>query len=217
MNTKLLLSAVSICSALLSNQLSASEFETSSSITLASQYIFRGLDASQQDPTFQGDITINHKSGFWFTAWASNYDFGSGEDGIEVDLVAGYGLALTEGVSLGFALTEYTYTGASLSTTEYNVSLSFSNYSLGYYRDVDLDSDYFSADAEFELNKGFSLNLHAGNTTSYIGGTERDLAISINYAASEAFTLFASLSDRSVQSSIQGTESYFVLGGNYSF
>jgi len=62
---------------------SAEVFSTKVSATIATQYLWRGFDLNRQDPVLQGDFIVNHKSGFSFGVWASNYDDGS-DDGLEI-------------------------------------------------------------------------------------------------------------------------------------
>ena len=118
MKIKILTASVVLALASISNNSSADEFEFSASATLVSQYLFRGLDASQEDPALQGDVTMTHDSGFWFGAWASNYDSGGGESGIEIDLMAGYEMSLSDGITIGGGLTQYTYSDETDSSTD---------------------------------------------------------------------------------------------------
>jgi uncharacterized protein (TIGR02001 family) len=49
-----------------------SDFTTSGSVGLFSQYIFRGLTQTDRRPALQGNFDINHSSGLYLGAWASN-------------------------------------------------------------------------------------------------------------------------------------------------
>lgn len=49
-----------------------SDFETSGSVGLFSQYIFRGLTQTDRDPALQGNFDINHSSGLYLGMWGSN-------------------------------------------------------------------------------------------------------------------------------------------------
>lgn len=207
--------ALMTCGAVTSSSLvSADAFSTESSLTLASQYLFRGFDLSQEDPALQGDVIVNHESGFWFGAWATNYDVGA-DDGVEVDVLLGYDFSLNDDVSFGVGLTEYTYTGDTDSSTEYYVSVSVSNFSFTYYDDTDLDTSYYSLDAEFDLQSNFSLALHAGKNDPDGGSSNNDYSVTLNYAASDSLSLFATYSDNDLD--IDGAEDYFVVGAGYTF
>lgn len=72
------------------------DFTVTGTVTLASQYRFRGLSQSANQPVVQGGITIDHVSGFYLGVWASSapgsnfakspIDLG----GSEVDIYGGY-------------------------------------------------------------------------------------------------------------------------------
>ena len=49
-----------------------SDFTTSGSVGLFSQYIFRGLTQTDRDPALQGNFDINHTSGLYLGMWGSN-------------------------------------------------------------------------------------------------------------------------------------------------
>jgi len=189
-------------------------FSTDYSATVASQYIWRGFDLSSEDPALQGDVTVSHESGFSFGAWASTYDIGV-DDGVEIDLVAGYEFEVSELVSLGIGLTEYTFTGDTDSSTEYYASVSVGQFSLTYFDDTDLDATYLSLDAEFELSDKFSLTLHTAEYDVTGVGTNNDWAIGTSYAATDSLSLWATYSDNELD--VEGAEDYLVVGASYSF
>lgn len=67
----------------------------SANVSLASDYIFRGISQTGHDPAIQGGFDYAHKSGFYIGTWASNvgwiedyqgYDSGN----IEMDLYGGF-------------------------------------------------------------------------------------------------------------------------------
>jgi uncharacterized protein (TIGR02001 family) len=49
-----------------------SDFTTSGSVGLFSQYIFRGLTQTDRNPALQGNFDINHSSGLYLGMWGSN-------------------------------------------------------------------------------------------------------------------------------------------------
>jgi uncharacterized protein (TIGR02001 family) len=49
-----------------------SDFTTSGSVGLFSQYIFRGLTQTDRNPALQGNFDINHTSGLYLGMWGSN-------------------------------------------------------------------------------------------------------------------------------------------------
>ena len=117
-----------------------SDYSVSYNIGLFSQYIFRGYTQTHQDPALQGGIDIEHSSGFYAGAWASNISW-LREDGwqaydnggsVELDLYAGYASEIGEtGVSYDVGILQYLYPGevaagyAKANTTEVHASLGY--------------------------------------------------------------------------------------------
>jgi len=150
MKTSMKFTLIALMGLLYTGTISAAKFTRDSSVTLASQYLFRGFDMTQDNPALQGDYGVTHESGLWFGAWGSMYEFAD-EDGIEIDIIAGYSFELTDDLSFGVGYTGYNYTGETEGTNELNLSLSYKQYSISYNDDFDLDTVYISLDAEFEL------------------------------------------------------------------
>ena len=92
----------------------ASTLTISGGATLASQYRFRGISLSDEDPALQGTLNVSHGSGAYAGVWASTLD-GFGELGgadVEVDLYAGYRTPVASGVTLDAGLLYYAYPGS---------------------------------------------------------------------------------------------------------
>lgn len=90
-------------------------------VTLASQYRFRGISLSDEEPALQGTINLNHDSGFYAGVWASSLDgFGElGGSNLEVDLYGGYRGGIAEGVTADAGLLYYAYPGSSGGSFEF--------------------------------------------------------------------------------------------------
>ena len=58
--------------------------------TLTSDYDFRGVTQTLEDPAIQLGLNYNHESGFYAGLWGSNVDFGPGKPNIEIDAFAGF-------------------------------------------------------------------------------------------------------------------------------
>jgi uncharacterized protein (TIGR02001 family) len=118
-----------------------SDFSISYNMGLFSQYIFRGYTQTHNDPALQGGIDIEHSSGFYIGAWASNISWirdretdASYSDGgsIETDLYFGYANEIGDtGVSYDVGYLRYIYPGdrvpnyATPNTTELHVGLGY--------------------------------------------------------------------------------------------
>jgi uncharacterized protein (TIGR02001 family) len=85
-------------------------FTVTGSVALVSDYRFRGVSQSDNDPAIQGGITITHKSGLYAAFWASNLaGWGTfGGANMELDVIGGYKLPVGGG-TLDVGLTWYMY------------------------------------------------------------------------------------------------------------
>ena len=67
-----------------------SDIVISANMTMASKYIWRGVDQNNKGVAIQGGIDLEYK-GFYLGTWASNVDYGVGStDNIELDVYGGY-------------------------------------------------------------------------------------------------------------------------------
>ena len=107
-----------------------SDFTTSGSVGLFSQYIFRGLTQTERKPALQGNFDINHASGLYLGIWSSNISwlrdkygvaqtdetqtvYGSGGNQ-EIDIYAGFkkdDIAKT-GLGIDIGALQYYYPGS---------------------------------------------------------------------------------------------------------
>lgn len=100
-----------IAIALMGAAASTQAADLSGTITGVTDYDFRGITQSAQDPAIQGSIDLSTDPGFYAGIWASNVDFGSGDPNIETDYYVGWGGG--EDVTWDIGLTYYTYWSAS--------------------------------------------------------------------------------------------------------
>jgi len=73
---------------------SSSPHTWSANMLMATEYVFRGIAQSNQDPAIQVGIDYAHDSGFYVGTWASSIEFGgtTGNDSsIETNLYGGFG------------------------------------------------------------------------------------------------------------------------------
>ena len=63
----------------------------SANVTLTSDYVYRGITQTNEDPALQGGFDYSHESGFYLGVWASSLEFQSENDfdgGLEVPATA---------------------------------------------------------------------------------------------------------------------------------
>jgi uncharacterized protein (TIGR02001 family) len=110
--TTILAAAVlSASPALAQDEASPSSLTVTGSVTLVSDYRFRGVSLSGGDPAIQGGVTVTHESGFYIGTWASSIDDGGTDfyGDTEVDLFGGWSGSVAEGLGLDVGLLYYAY------------------------------------------------------------------------------------------------------------
>jgi len=153
-------------------------------VAVTSDYLFRGLSQTGQEPALQGGVEYDHASGFYAGAWGSNVswlsDLSSSDvpisNSLEVDFYAGFRHGLTDKLNLDVGLYTYYYPGdyphgfVRPYTTEAYVGLSYGPVSAKYYHALTnlfgfADSDgsgYLDLSANYEFSPGWTLTAHAG-------------------------------------------------------
>lgn len=100
--------------------------EWSANVGLVSDYHFRGI---QQTESASASAGVDfEKEGFYLGSWTAEV-----EDGLEVDVYAGYGVEFENGLGLSAGYTTYQYTGDFDSAyNEFNFSASYDMISIEY-------------------------------------------------------------------------------------
>lgn len=164
-------------------------YEMTVNATLASDYIFRGVSQTLEDPAVQAGFDVAHTSGIFAGVWSSNVDFqdrGPSDDQAdqEVDLYVGYGTELNSDWSVDATAIRYIYPGtAGDSDLDYNELLF-----VAHFRDVASVLIGYSNDV-FNIGKrgiyyGVSGNLPLANDvllTASAGYYDLDDALNDNY------------------------------------
>ena len=79
--------------------------------TVTSDYVFRGLSQTNEDPAVQASFDYNHPTGVFLGTWASNVDETISEGNIEIDLYGGYKKQIFQNLSCEISLIYYWYPG----------------------------------------------------------------------------------------------------------
>lgn len=162
---------------------------TSGSVSLTSDYIFRGISQTDQDPALQAGLEFAADSGFYAGAWGSNISWLSDltaagvpvSSSLELDVYGGYRGKLADKVGYDVGALYYWYPGDypsgfnSPDTGEIYAGLTvgpFANATFGAkyshavtdlfgYTDSD-GSGYLDVSANWEFVPGWTLNVHGG-------------------------------------------------------
>jgi uncharacterized protein (TIGR02001 family) len=139
------------------------QHSTSASVALSSEYVWRGISQSDEDPAISGSFDYGHSSGFYAGAWASNVDYGD-DASSEIDIYAGFASEFGDsGIGYDVGVLRYMFPGEDYNFNEVYGSLSYSIFSLGVAHSSDAlgsgeDATYYSLDAGYDLPMGFSIS-----------------------------------------------------------
>ncbi|MEP7312837.1 MAG: TorF family putative porin [Pseudomonadota bacterium] len=142
--------------------------------TVVSDYDFRGISQTAEDPAFQLGLNYAHDSGFYAGLWGSNVDFGLSDPDIELDAFVGFaGGDATESFGYDLGAIYYTYVSASdLNFVELYAGISKGWFAGKFWFSPDFGNVgetayYVEGNGTFPIGEsGFSFVAHAG----YSGG-----------------------------------------------
>ncbi len=163
----------------------------SASVALTTNYMWRGVSQSNNDPAIQGSIDFAHESGLYIGAWASSVEFGDQDNSMELDGYAGFSRETDFGGFLPFTtsydvgILRYEYTGRpDLNFTELYVGGTMSpfenfNFSTYWYYGLKIDhtnpGEYTDMSADYTLPDsmlGLTLLAHVGHYNNKNGADD---------------------------------------------
>lgn len=154
------------------------------SLTLASDYLFRGLTQTNEKPAVQGGLEFDHPSGIYAGAWGSNISWLSDSttaapvsSSVELDFFVGYRGKFDADLGYDVGVYTYYYPGdypagfTSANTTEIYGALSWKFASLKYSHTLTnafgfadtKNSGYLDLCANYEFAPRWLLNAHVGH------------------------------------------------------
>lgn len=146
-----------------------------------SDYAFRGVSQTDEDPAIQGGFDYAHASGFYLGTWGSNVEFGAAN--MEWDVYGGYKGQITSDLAFDVGLLQYFYPDLSdADTLEVYAGVSYKWFGLkasysatDYFGAADSDGTvYWDASFSYELPAAIVLDLHYGFTSG--SGAQEDYA-----------------------------------------
>ena len=156
--------------------------EFSANVAVTTDYVFRGVSQSSEDPALSGGFDYGHESGFYAGFWASSIEFnaaGNTDDAsVEMDFYAGYAGEFGA-ISYDVAGLYYAYptqdedTGADYDYFEFLLGLGYSftetvgaGFTYAYSPDFfgeDGDGHYVAGNVDLSLPQGFGLSFLVGH------------------------------------------------------
>jgi uncharacterized protein (TIGR02001 family) len=171
------------------------DFTASANVGFVTDYVFRGISQTDEQPAVQGGFDVTHTSGLYAGVWGSNVDFNDGDEAhIETDFYAGYASEY-QGFAYDLGAIYYAYPGAD-SDLDYDyfelaASLGYDfdvaslsgaiNYTPDYFGGLD-EGVYYAATLEVPLPYDFSFNAHAGHQTIDEGEDYTDWSLGLGYS-----------------------------------
>lgn len=164
----------------------AAEPESSSgfswNLELTSDYIFRGVSLTNENPALQGGLDFSWPNGLYVGTWASNIDDSNGAPNFELDTYGGWNHDLSDKWNFDIQLIRYNYFGAdqgygSVAYNELIGKLQLNKMFTGLlaysndYANTGESSWYYGLSGKFDVGNGFTLEPNIGYTTiDEVGG-----------------------------------------------
>jgi uncharacterized protein (TIGR02001 family) len=105
----------------------------SGNMTMASNYVFRGVSQTRNLPAVQGSLTYQFPIGLYLNAWGSNVKFIDTDATLELDSLVGWRGDIWEDFSYDLNVDRYNYPGAAeLSYLEFNSVFNYKIFQVGY-------------------------------------------------------------------------------------
>lgn len=131
----------------------------SATVTLTSDYRFRGQSQTDRDAAVQGGIDYAHASGFYASIWASTIDFNDAQQSpAEIDFLAGYTHSFSESTGGTAAVAYYWYPDSSPAHYDYFEMIGNLTHDLGSFA---LSAD-FTYSPDYSGETGNAVGLGAG-------------------------------------------------------
>jgi uncharacterized protein (TIGR02001 family) len=171
----------------------------SATMTVTSDYVFRGVSQTQESPAFQAAFDYAHEAGFYAGVWGSSVDFipddalpeEEDDADLEIDVYVGWSFAITDDFSADVQLVRYIYPstndGFDYDYNEFIGKLGWSwlTFSLGYSNDVfNLDESgiYYNVGGEWELPAEITLSAGVGyyDLDDALGDSYADYSLAVS-------------------------------------
>jgi uncharacterized protein (TIGR02001 family) len=190
-------------------------------VTVTTDYMFRGVSQTTSGGAVQLEFDLEHDSGLFAHAWASNVDFsepGLPDDGarVELDVGAGYSVAIGDRIALAAWLSAYrfpgTHAGIDYDYEEWHGLLSLDDWHeirVSYSGNVfgsGASGTYYAAATGFDFSDAAGMGLRLGHydlddaydasysyAQLYLAGAVKSVAWKVSYFSTtdEAAVLFS--------------------------
>ena len=183
----------------------------SANVSMATDYIFRGVSQTNHKPTIQGGFDYSHASGFYAGTWASNVawvdNVSKDDNSMEWDFYLGYGGSFAEDFSYDVGALYYYYPGKGRAATESPDSLEV--YASIGWKFLSLKYSHAVSENLFGW-QGYDKSLSAGNTKNTRGSGYWDL--SAEYEFAEGWTVLGHVGHQKIKNNSAASYTDWKLG-----
>ena len=139
------------------------QVEASANVALTSDYVWRGVSQTNEDPAIQGGFDLGFGPGLYLGTWGSNVDFGDVEN-LELDFYGGWATEFESGLGLDIGYLHYYYFADDndIDFGELYLGLSWGMVSAKVSWDPDNKNTYLEAGLEYDVKDYFTLAAHIG-------------------------------------------------------
>lgn len=174
-------------------------------LAFVSDYAFRGISQTDEDPAIQGGFDYAHASGFYLGVWGSNVEFGAAN--MELDVYGGYaGAAGDLGYNVG--ILQYLYPDYDdANTLEVYGGITYKGFGLKASYTVSDDyfdvgngdgTVYWDAAYNYAFENGLGVGLHYGHTSGQGGQIDyADWKVGVTYPVGK-FTIGLAYTDTDI-------------------
>lgn len=145
-----------------------------SSLDLTSNFVYRGISQTHDNPALQGGMGDQASNGLYAGVWASTMDSSGAH--LRGDLRAGIRPDFASGLELNTGVVLHRYDATALNTNESYLRVGIAGISGRWSRDWEHGNDYFSVRDRMGLGSGYKLLLHAGHTSGDTVASYDDVA-----------------------------------------
>lgn len=215
-----------IVGALLTNIVQAAElgsFDVTGNMTLASDYVWRGMSQTDEGFAIQGGLDFEHKnSGFILGTWASNVKFletaiPNDRADIELDFYLGYAGNLDQyldGINYTAKLNHYTYPGAAS-----YLSYDMTEFSLNFSYTTKKDTDFGLEQLPYLISQGVTFNFLYDFSPDYSGGAGKShhYGLNVNYTFANGLAVGGELGQQLIDKNNKAVDDYIYYGAKVSY
>ena len=193
-------------------------------VGVVSNYVFRGISQTNNQPALQSGVEIKHPGGFYAGLWGTTQNIPSSGANLRGDAYAGVAYEGSSG--LGFDVGAHAYSNAFVFPGQNRSSfweaygrLFFGPASVKWSHDFEHHDDYIEGALDYDIGSGVRLHLHAGHyllSNPSMGGNYSDGSIGLSRMFGDLDAAIA-VTDTTQEPNSKLNDTTLVISGVYRF